>query len=103
MSDELCGKSFETICNLPRGHKHLCSFESEPAAPAQASGTMSKERWVFLQHVADSKMRLDEDEASELVTEIRCLRSPDQRTLAAYQQGLEDGRSVPAQIGRAHV
>ena len=62
--------------------------------PAQASGTaaMSEERLQYF----ETRCPLNSG-ITELCTEIRRLRSPDQRTLAAYQQGLEDGRSAPAQ------
>ena len=64
--------------------------KSEPAAPAQASGPMSEERLQKIEGQFASDW-------NEIRAEIRRLRSPDQRTLAAYQQGLEDGRSAPAQ------
>jgi len=38
MSDtqgERCGRSFETICNFPKGHKGICGFEPVAAQPAE--------------------------------------------------------------------
>src|ERR1035441_606489 len=69
--------------------------EAEPAAPVQAGGTtvMSEER---LQDIEKQIWYMGVP-IHELCAEIRRLRSPDQRTLAAYQQGVEDGRSAPAQ------
>jgi hypothetical protein len=39
-----CGREFETLCNLPRGHKGMCSWE--PPAPASLStGRLEGHEW----------------------------------------------------------
>src|ERR1017187_2606881 len=72
----------------------MSTKKSEPAAPVQASGTMSEGR---LQELEEYCASCSDPTYGILLAEIRRLRSPDQRTLAAYQQGVEDGRSAPAQ------